>query len=389
MKKRAKPQRESVFLVNGVPHNMTLDADALEEKGPLPPDALEKLVAGRLSAGTVRRLRGELQQEAIARDEPEALRCLLPKRGKLPPEDFEALLRAAEEADSPRVRALLLQFRRERYTAGEWEASSQRRLDLELGLAEPTLAELKRLYKISFAPEGLCFSGVKKPELAYAIPAAVEGRPVVSVSAEAFYALAPAPRVSRAFAGEGSAIAPTGDTVFFGRRAERRNAAERPIPWRVLRREEGRALLLCAEAVARLPYHAELEETTWERCALRRWLNEIFLPLSFTPAERTRIVPAAVTNPDNRMFGTPGGADTVDRLFLPSAEELRRWLPDERDRALGQWYWTRTPGHDNTFALAVTPEGAVSKVGTFVDAADYAVRPALWAVLPQEPMPRR
>lgn len=381
MKKKEKKQREFVFLFNGVPQNIILDEDALEEKPTLPPDALERLTAGELRAGTLRRLRDELLGEAIRQDRPDVLPFLLPKKGKLPPEDFDTLFRRAEK--SPDLRAFLLAYRREHYSAAEWEAWEARKLDLELGFAEPTLAEFKKIFKVSFVPEGLCITGVKKTEREYAIPASVEGKPVVAVDAAAFYGLSPAPRVSRHFAKndrllpELTGLKP-GEPILFGRRAEKKNAAERAIPWRVLRREGDRILLLCEEAVATLPYHAELEETTWERCALRHWLNEIFLPLAFTSEERALIGKSALSHPGNRLYGTPGGADTRDALFLPDADELRTWLPEEKERSLGRWYWTRTPGYDNTFALAVTPDGAISKVGTFVDAGDYGVRPALW-----------
>lgn len=73
-----------------------LQMDALEEKPALPPDALEKLIAGELCAGAVRRLHGELLDEAIRQDRPEALPFLLPKSRKLPPEELDALLRRCD-----------------------------------------------------------------------------------------------------------------------------------------------------------------------------------------------------------------------------------------------------------------------------------------------------
>ena len=136
-------------------------------------------------------------------------------------------------------------------------------------------------------------------------------------------------------------------------------------------------LVLCEKAVAFLPYHPELQEVTWESCALRRWLNSVFLPLSFTDIERSAIVSCRVETPDNPHFGSAGGAPTEDSLFLPSAEEAAALLP-EPVRALGTWWWLRTPGFDNSFAAAVNPDGRVVRLGSFVDADDYAVRPAMW-----------
>lgn len=380
MKKNVKKQREFVFFINGVPHNLMMDEDALEEKPILPPDALEKLIAGELRAGTVRRLRDELLGEAIRQDRPEALSFLLPMTRKLAPEDFDALFRRTD--GSPDIRTWLLAYRREYYSNNEWETWEQRKLDLELGFADLTLAEFKRIFKVSFVPGGMLVTGVKKAEWEYRIPTAVEGKPVVGVNAAVFHGLSPIPSIHRDFEKKDRplpelACAKPGDTILLGRRAEK-NAAERPIPWRIVQREKDQILLLCEEAVAALPYHAEMEEISWERCTLRHWLNDIFLPLAFAPEERALIVKRTVSAPGNPAYGTPGGADTADALFLPAADELREWQPEEKQRALGRWYWTRTPGYDNSFALAVTPDGAISKVGTFVDAEDYGVRPTMW-----------
>ena len=100
--------------------------------------------------------------------------------------------------------------------------------------------------------------------------------------------------------------------------------------------------------------------------------------MSFTSSERARILPGKVTTAVNRNFGTPGGEDTEDALFLLSIEEASSLLKDDAARALGCWWWLRTPGFDNSFAAAISPAGAVIPIGSFADADDYAVRPALW-----------
>ena len=56
---------------------------------------------------------------------------------------------------------------------------------------------------------------------------------------------------------------------------------------------------------------------------------------------------------------------------------MKTRLPDQKLRANGSWYWTRSPGFDLNFAITVTPEGKLSGMGSFVDAEDYSVRPAV------------
>ncbi len=352
--------------------------DELEEKDPAAalPALLEKAAAGELSARTIAAKREELLREALRSDRADALACLLPRR-RMDPLRFAGLLAFAESCQSPESAALLLEYRRAHYSPAEFEALELRQLDLELGLAEPGEKELRRLYRLRYVREGVCVCGVRVSQRSFEIPAAIGDKPVVGADAAAFYALEPMPRLSRAFSADAPVPKDEGETVLLGRAMEKRGRAETPLRWRVLRREAGRALVLCESAVAVLPYHKELREVSWESCALRRWLNTVFLPISFSPAQRERILSAAVTTPDNPNFGTPGGAQTEDRLFLLSAEEADA-LPDDGARALGSFWWLRTPGFDNSFAAAVTPDGAVMRIGSFVDTDDYAVRPAMW-----------
>lgn len=353
--------------------------DELEEKDPAArlPALLDRAEAGELSARTLSRFREELLREAVRADRAEALSRLLPKK-RMEPQRFSALFSYAESCSSPAAAAVLLAYRRAHYTTAEFEALEQRALDRELGLLEPDESELRRLFRLRYLKEGVCICGVRETQQSYEIPAAIGGRAVVGVDAAAFYTPDVMPRVSRAFAADNGAAPAEGDRFLLGRAMERRGCAETPLAWRVVRREEGRALAVCERAVAVLPYNGELREVTWENCDLRRWLNGVFLSLCFTPAERESILPAAVETPDNYNFGTPGGAATEDFLFLPSVEEAFAFFETDAARALGQWWWLRTPGFDNTFAAAVTPNGAVVKIGSFVDTDDYAVRPAMW-----------
>lgn len=356
-----------------------VDEDELEEKLPADNTAalLEKAVSGRLSARSLTRHRDALLRAAIGADRAEALPSLMPQR-RMEPERFLELLAFTEKNGGPDASAWLLQYRQENYSPEEFEALAERQLDLELGLAEPTEADLRKLFRLRYLRGGVLVCGLRSPRRSCEIPAAIGGKSVVGVDAAAFYALDPMPRVSRAFPDRaGPADVQAGERVLLGRCPEKKGTAETPLPWRVLRREEGRALLLCERPVARLPYHRELQEVTWENSDLRRWLNTVFLPLSFSGAERVKILPARVETPDNLHFGSAGGDAAEDRLFLLSTEEAAA-LTDAGTRALGHWWWLRTPGFDNSFAAAVTPEGRIVPIGSFVDAEDYAVRPALW-----------
>ena len=354
--------------------------DELEEKDPSAAVAalLEKALAGKLSARSLTRHREALLREAIAADRAEALPLLMPQR-RMEPERFLALFSFAEKSGSPDAAAFLLAYRQAHYRPAEFDALAERQLDLELGLAELTEGDLRRLFRLRYLRGAVCVCSPRAERPDYEIPALIGGKPVCGVDAAAFYTGTPMPRVRRAFpdtAPPRLGNLQPGERIELGRSLEKKNAAETPIPWRVLCREEGRALVLAERAVAVLPYHKELQEITWADSDLRHWLNSVFLPLSFSGAEQSLILPSEVATPDNPNFGSTGGETTEDRLFLLSAEEAAGSEPALR--SLDRWWWLRAPGFDNSFAAAVTPAGAVARIGSFVDTDDYAVRPAMW-----------
>ncbi len=385
MKKKAEQPRQLLLPLAGAALNCFMVSDEDLEGSLLSgktPELLKKAMAGKLSAQTLSRHREALLREAVTTDDTDALSLLMPQGQRLDPERFNALFQLASDAHSPDASAWLLQYRQVHYTPADFERLEQRQMDRELGLLELDTEELRKTFRLRYCAEGVCVCGIRREQSSYVIPARIGEKAVVGVDAASFYALDPMPSVTREFSAaaepDTAAGAAVGDTFYFARCPEKKGHADSLLLWRVLAREEGRLLALCERPVAFLPYHPEQEEVTWASCALRRWLNTVFLPLSFTEAERARILPSTVTTPASRNFGTPGGDVTEDFLFLLSAEEASSLLTDDASRAIGRWWWLRTPGFDNSFAATVSPDGAVVSIGSFADADDYAVRPALW-----------
>ena len=158
--------------------------------------------------------------------------------------------------------------------------------------------------------------------------------------------------------------------------------------WKVLKKEEGKALLLAKDAIRYAPYNNESEDITWETCSLRTWLNDTYLNCAFNEEERKQIVKTNVENEDNPEYGTEGGADTGDLVFLLSIEEAEEYFTDEDSRIAeyfgdteGSWWWLRSPGSRSYSAAYVGSDGSVNYGGDFVDNTRGAVRPALWVNL--------
>ncbi|MCL2850689.1 MAG: DUF6273 domain-containing protein, partial [Micrococcales bacterium] len=174
------------------------------------------------------------------------------------------------------------------------------------------------------------------------------------------------------------------------------------IDWRVLKVTSDQALLLADRVVATGPYHNVLVDVTWERCFVRRWLNDDFLGLLGEPLA-SRVVPTHVLNTPSPTWGTDAGPDTDDQVFVLSAEEAASWLAGKDvvtwgkyagARRFGQspaehglaaldedgtstWWWLRTPGDMRDTAAYVYAVGSIFDDGAPVSATG-GIRPAMW-----------
>ena len=147
--------------------------------------------------------------------------------------------------------------------------------------------------------------------------------------------------------------------------------------WRVLEldRKAETALLIAEEPVCNRAYHDELEDITWEHCSLRKWLNEEYYEKTFSEEEKAAMLRCKLQNPDNPKYGTIGGNDTTDRIFLLSVEEAGKYFQNDRDRVTGTRWWLRSPGRSQYSAADIPTIGALG-YSAYVNFIDYGVRPA-------------
>ena len=145
------------------------------------------------------------------------------------------------------------------------------------------------------------------------------------------------------------ANAKVGDIVTFGnyeQDGDAENGAE-PIEWFILDMEDGQATLLSVYLLDGHRYHPEeMDKITWEDCELRAWLNDDFLNAAFTEAEQEHIAVTNVINEDNPIFGTPGGNDTADKIWLFSFSDLEKYfhISVEEGTEIRNKYDNRTEG---------------------------------------------
>lgn len=116
-----------------------------------------------------------------------------------------------------------------------------------------------------------------------------------------------------------------GSTVFFGQYEQDGNEANgnEEIEWIVIGKE-GKALqLLSRKLLDVMPYNDTQTSVTWETCSLRTWLNSSFYDDAFDETEKGKILETVVSTKDNPSHGTPGGNDTLDKVYILSWDECQ------------------------------------------------------------------
>ena len=194
-----------------------------------------------------------------------------------------------------------------------------------------------------------------------------------------------------------------------------------PIKWRVLSVEGDDVFLLADKNLDCQKYNDTDTDVTWETCTMRSWLNGYgaeankdgrdysdtnFLDQAFSSEEQTAVKTTNVVNHDNPEFGTEGGKDTSDKVYLLSIDEVTDPVygfnssddSDSTRQAVNTAYvagggeinsgdmgsagsvdvwWLRSPGDISDNASRVDYDGYVNAYGHYVNSDCDAARPAL------------
>ena len=133
--------------------------------------------------------------------------------------------------------------------------------------------------------------------------------------------------------GSSNVNAKVGDTILFGHYEQDNNLknGKEPILWQVLdTKQDGSLLIISKYALDCQQYNTKQKDVTWETCTLRTWMNSTFMNNTFTSNERSLIKKTTVKNDDNSKYGTKGGNDTKDHVFLLSIDEANTYLENTR-----------------------------------------------------------
>ncbi|MBO5523771.1 MAG: hypothetical protein J5986_08885, partial [Roseburia sp.] len=198
----------------------------------------------------------------------------------------------------------------------------------------------------------------------------------------------------------------TNNTDYFGDSTYRYFKWER-IKWRVLQNDGNTLFVVADKGLDCKDYNEEYKAITWENCTLREWLNNDFYGTVFSSAEQGAVVEQTVVNEDNPSYGTEGGNNTKDKVYLLSVGEVTNpsygFCEDYNTYSASRWvqtsdfahvrgvktyrnsdtggnancyWWLRSPGYGTSIASRVHHYGGGNPNGT-VNCSTDAVVPAL------------
>ena len=173
---------------------------------------------------------------------------------------------------------------------------------------------------------------------------------------------------------------------------------QEPIEWIVLDVDEKnqKAFLLSKSCLETKVVYPERVPMYWGASTLREWMNGEFLNAAFTAEEQEKILTTTVTN-ENPHGMKGAGADTEDKLYLLSHEEILHYFPEQSSRmayatehakaqgcTIGETtgacrWWLRTTGARKMDMWGVRVDGRLTAYGMQdVDWPTNTVRPVFW-----------
>lgn len=169
------------------------------------------------------------------------------------------------------------------------------------------------------------------------------------------------------------------------------------LDWRVLSVKDDRALLITEYLIDYMQYYDLEEDITWKDSKIQEWLDSYFFNMAFSPDEQDVIITSTLSNPNNPTYGTYGGSNTQNKVFLLSLDEVQKYFSSNAERKAycttaakakgypqrddSDWWWLRSPGKEGKYAASVRSNGKIDEDGIDVRGPYVGIRPAIWVSL--------
>lgn len=188
-----------------------------------------------------------------------------------------------------------------------------------------------------------------------------------------------------------------GDEIVFGTYPQTAEGRRADIEWIILHidRENHHIMLLSKYALERKVFHDINENISWADSTLRFWLNNEFIDEAFSGSEQKALLTHSTEARDNWEFGTPGGVETDNKVYLLDLKNFDDLLTDKQEIAQcmpteyaikqgaevnGDYcnWWLRSPGEFQNYAAIVDTNGGFINSGRGVTNDTICVRPVIW-----------
>ncbi len=170
-----------------------------------------------------------------------------------------------------------------------------------------------------------------------------------------------------------------------------------PIEWKILDKQEDRIFVISKYILASKEYNEQDEETSWEKCSLRNWLNNDFINTAFSSAEQ-KIIPTVTVKNSYTSYSGHEDIDTQDKIYLLGFDEIEQFFVvtenfDElcvsgteyaKENSLREhdngnsWWWLRSYAYDGYYAGAIRDTGDIEFGGYRASSSGAGIRPVMW-----------
>ena len=137
----------------------------------------------------------------------------------------------------------------------------------------------------------------------------------------------------------------TGDEIEFGQFPTGTDFIPKPLRWKVLAVEDGRALLITVDEIMTVMKGFQWRGA-WANSRIRNMLNDEFLEIAFSDCEREQIKLVTLATPSSNDSREAERNKTMDRVFLLSPPEAEKYFPNDESRKSKKTDYARAQSGD-------------------------------------------
>lgn len=130
---------------------------------------------------SLRRRREDIARRVVSAEDVETLERYFGLWKKVSLDFLEELIEMSVQSKKASITAMLLQYKDKQYSPARTEQAHQRRMEMELGVREPSITEWHRMFVFHEEDGKIVITGCKRVSPVVAVPASIGGKPVTVI----------------------------------------------------------------------------------------------------------------------------------------------------------------------------------------------------------------